>query len=233
MYCKKCGNKLKQTDNYCKKCGNKIREENKNIVESKEGKELASLILGIVSLILSFSMSILAFPISVTGLILGLTCKNKSSEKTAGIILSIFSIVVEIITTMIIVAVIFIIGIALSNEDYHESFKADNVNYVWNCKADGEFDYSITLSLKENKNYVWAKYDDAINNAIYGTYSINENGENKYTLVLNSTHLLDNGAIQNYESISNYEVEFGKFNNLILTNLTNNKSYHCDEYYRD
>ena len=103
MYCKKCGNKLKENDNFCIKCGNSVKETINNKVDSKKnnGKAVASLVLGIIALTFSFSLSILMFPLSITGLILGIVNKNKCSEKTTGIILNVASMVVEIVVFLI------------------------------------------------------------------------------------------------------------------------------------
>jgi len=72
------------------------KEKNSN---SKNG--LISMILGIVSVVLSFVLNIFIMPVAVVGLILGIVEKNKSSKKTAGIILNIVALVLPIIILIV------------------------------------------------------------------------------------------------------------------------------------
>ena len=240
MYCKKCGEKIKEGNKFCTKCGfdlnsneSTIKKED-NINNKADGKAVASLVLGCISLFLSFTLSIIMFPMELVGLILGIASKTKCSEKTAGIIINVISMIISIVVFIILIILIVVIGAFSTKaknilENNENQSAKEIVNYTWNCKNYGEENYSITFSLNTgNESYVWSKYDDAINNAIYGNYESNEIGYDKYSLKLNSSNIISNGALERYEYTSNYELEFVDGDNIILTSLDNASKYYCD-----
>lgn len=233
MYCTKCGNKIKEGNKFCTKCGvslNKDEIRKSDTKEKADGKAVASLVIGLISLLLSFSLSIIVFPLELIGLIIGILSKTKCSEKTGGIVINIISMIVSFISFVIIIVLIIIIGVF---SDRAKDVELDNVdgdvNYTWNCKVLEESEYAITFSINTYYgSYVWSKYDDTINNAVYGNYELNKIDEDKYTIKLTSTSIIQGGMIDDHEHISNYEIVFDNGDNFLMTSLDNMSKYYCD-----
>lgn len=128
-FCSKCGNQLPENVNFCSNCGNVMNGEFK-----KKGKATASMVLGIIAVSWAFlsilsidqlgdeivkyseiaeyigfiiGYNFLSLPCGIIGLSLGLSDKEKSSKKTAGIITSTISLMVVAIS--IIVAIIALV----------------------------------------------------------------------------------------------------------------------------
>ena len=233
MYCRKCGNKVNDGNKFCTKCGfdlsqNNINKQNKK--SNADGKAVASLIIGFISLFLSFTLSILLFPLELIGLILGITSKTSCSEKTAGIVINIVSMVISVLTFIALIVFIVIIGVFSTRvEDAKKPEIRETSSYTWNCKVYGENDYSITLSLNgDTSGYVWSKYDDAINNSIYGSYETNKLAEDEYTIKFISYSIISNGTLEQYEYESNFRLSFYDGDNFIMTSLDNASKYFCD-----
>ena len=229
MYCIKCGNKIKDESKYCTKCGSSL-DIDKVEKQKADGKAVASLIFGFVTLFLSFTLSILIFPFALLGLILGIVSKTKCSEKTAGIVINIISMVISVVVFIILIILIIIIGITSEkDEETTPSIVTDNSNYTWNCKLEGDDNYSITLSLNGDAgSYIWSKYDDTINNAVYGSYESQKINENEYTIKFISSSIISNGTLQEYEYVSNYELYFYNGDNFQMNSLDNSSRYYCD-----
>ena len=140
MYCTECGAKNEKESKFCSSCGNKlestkttkkttkteeVKEEPKGVntgvtidnkpvqlvTEEKDGKGIASIILGAISLFFQF------LPIPIVGLVLGLKTKDKST-KTPGIVLNAIGLFLSIIVTIIVVISIIAISIAVENEEF-------------------------------------------------------------------------------------------------------------------
>lgn len=203
MFCKKCGSKINGNEKFCIGCGNPINQpvnnnENymynnqmNNVNKPKQGKSIASLVLGIISIIFSFSLAIIMLPISIVGLILGISDKSKNGKRVAGIVLNSLSIVSAITS-------IFIFGIfiwAFSNVGgtyYGDGYEIDydsNWSLVELEKEDGtnvdglEYENSDsyllpmgTSSLTTFTDYYDCNFDesscrDKIYNLFYKTWS--------------------------------------------------------------
>lgn len=125
MFCKQCGAKLADDNKICSSCGtnNEVKVEessNPEVVANdtvektsevvnqpepkKEGKAIASLVIGIISLFIwPFGVT---FIVTLIGFILGVTYKGKSGKKTAGIILNTIGMLLEIFVIIIAIGVI-------------------------------------------------------------------------------------------------------------------------------
>lgn len=256
MFCSKCGNKVEGNIKFCSNCGNNlevnntaqgnlqyiaenptINNYNSNSSQNNNGLAIASLIIGIVSVFLSFFINIFIFPISITGLILGIVNKNKCGQKVAGIILNSLSMVIALI---ILIASIFIIGFLADFTE--EDFVSNPVSGVWNCKSfdgTGESDeYLITLKLDSNYNFSWSKYEDELDNHVYGTYTyIDENKTNYsgdysyYMIDLVGEEFVSNGILQDQEYKSQYEMGINEeYGEAILMNVSTYNMYYCYLY---
>lgn len=134
-FCVYCGNQLNNNSKFCSKCGNIINNNN-FINYEKKGKEIASMVLGIIAISWSFlemlsftnlseaielikfsyydmsfakylgffiGYNLLSLPCGIIGLILGLNSKIDCGQKKAGIITSIISLFIVIISLLIII----------------------------------------------------------------------------------------------------------------------------------
>lgn len=241
MYCEKCGEKIKDGNKFCTKCGfelnsneieikNNTKNDKNGSVNKADGKAVASLILGCISLLLSFSLTIIMFPLELVGLILGIVSKTKCSERTAGIIINAVSMVISIISFILLIILIIVIGIVSDKkEDNRVSFIEEDASYTWHCKLNEEANYSVELILNtDSGSYVWSKYDDAINNSVYGIYESTKIEENKYTFRFKSSSIISNSNFEVYEYVSNYEVIFDNNDNFQMNSLDNLSRYICD-----
>lgn len=125
MFCKHCGNELKEKANFCSFCGTKIENEpieEKQIIEDcqttetegtkelKEPKkektkkefdkeELISVLFGVISLIIAPCINIFSIPMSISGVIFGSFSKSKFKKKfSVGKIISYVSMVIAVIS---------------------------------------------------------------------------------------------------------------------------------------
>lgn len=245
MFCNKCGNKIEGNEKFCKVCGNNLNNnyqpQNNNTEKQKNGLAIASLVIGIVSIVLSLLINVFIFPLAITGLILGIVNKNKCGQKTAGIILNSISMVISIIVliciSFIFVGVFNIFGNLY--EDIKEDINSNPVNGVWNCKSfDGSGpsdDYIITLKLNDDYSFVWNKYEDELNNHVYGKYTYedenktNHSGDYSYYMIdLVGEEFVNNGVLQDQEYKSQYEMGINKeYGEAILMNVSTYNMYYC------
>ena len=222
MYCKRCGNFLKENERFCPNCGEK-REENSymnnniqidRVQEKKSNKGTIAIVLGI----LSFVIPIIGLPLSIIGLILGIKAKNENNGRV-GMSLSIIGLVVSIFVTFIFVisstTVLSFLDKAkdLSNSDNNYSEKYDEVEdevegYKWKG-TDGSM-----LYLYEDGHYEWYKSDSNHTDNYYkGSYFIYENEEaikyideelSEYGLTSQEQYDLIDRASASYYKIENY-----------------------------
>ena len=73
---------------------------------ANDGKGLASIIIGVITIVFSFLLCFITFPLGIVGLILGIMCKT--GKKIAGIILNVIGIILSLI--MIAVFIIIFLG---------------------------------------------------------------------------------------------------------------------------
>lgn len=165
MFCNKCGLKTNGNEKFCVGCGSPINQQvNNNVAYSynnqmnnannpKQGKSIASLVLGIISIIFSFPLSIIILPISIVGLILGIVDKNKNGKSVAGIILNSISIVSAI--TSIFFFGLFIWAFGSGDIFYGDGYEIDydsNWSSVELKKTDGTTGEG--LEYKSSKSYL-------------------------------------------------------------------------------
>ncbi len=161
MNCKNCGNKLAEGSKYCSVCGSKVTkalEEKANTTSSSKGQAIASLVIGIVSIF--FGSLFMALPI--LGLILGVTYKEKCSEKTAGIILNIIGLVFSILSLIATLFFSFFItsGVfenIIDKIDFNEIHF--NIEDNWD-EYSNYVDYN-NLDLTENIEGIWRELSDS------------------------------------------------------------------------
>lgn len=122
-----------------------------NNTNNKGNKSIVSLILGIVSVVLSFVLNIFIIPVAIIGLILGLTEKNKSGKKTAGIILNAIAIILPII--ILIIGGLSIIGSFNKNSNGNRTFYGDGYRLTYDNEwKNGTVSSKKALSYSEAYN---------------------------------------------------------------------------------
>lgn len=136
------------------------------------GTATASLIIGVMSIMLSFLISILVLPLTITGFILGITTKEKSGIRTAGIVLNAISAVISILVIVVLVIILFTISKDISAE--HEDYKSNSISGTWTCTTEedeteedpeyttfyfyNDYDYSIYNLKNSDDSYLYGKY---------------------------------------------------------------------------
>lgn len=183
MYCSNCGNKILGSDKFCSTCGfgldrQRLNNDNNinNVSNKTNGLALASLIIGAASLMF-VSFAPITLIAAIIGLILGIACKNKCTEKKVGIILNIIGIVLGFFITLI--WILFFIGVASDIEDDIDDKVPvidQNVFGVWDCTKEtyGDFNekyYIISLYLNKDLTFKWQNYNNELSDYYYGEYS--------------------------------------------------------------
>lgn len=155
-------------------------------------------------------------------------------------------LVPTVMSVLLAIAVTFSLVI-LSSKDFWEqlaselSYRSDT-NYVdgtWNCKGfsgSGEGDdFIVTMKLDDDMSFSWSKYNDSLNNHVYGTYTYtdlektNNSSEYRYFSVdLSSSEYVMDGELQSEAYSSKYEMGISKTNkDAILMNIYTYNMYHC------
>lgn len=266
MYCKNCGNSIKENENFCTNCGTKINKVNlesdnqgnliNNDINSnninnlkKSEKKLEknlSIVLGIVSLILLFFTKF-SIPLSILGIILGIIAFRENKKYKIGLILNIISLVIRIILSII--SIFITLSMTISAVPY---IFENIINFAisenapigtWDCKPFSSSDpgnyeninYVSTMILDSDSNFEWNKYNDAKDNHVIGTYSIekldktNENNSAYfYRITLKGDEYVDNGIIQDNVYETSYEMAItDSFDEAVLVNEKSYNMYYC------
>ncbi len=206
MKCKKCGKEVSKTDAFCQYCGTKVEVEEKTSKKAErvkaekvedvkvepvktektnneqsnaagKGFAIAAMSLGIVGLIFTFVSGPCAFILSLLGLIFAIVSKKKCGFRTAGLITSIVGLVLQVISTIIVI--IFFSTFMTILGEYIDSdlvnYKKDSVYGTWNCKSYPSYDYTnseeTTLKLKYDGTYIYGPSNDLDNNHYSGTFT--------------------------------------------------------------
>lgn len=208
MFCKKCGNQLKEGELFCPNCGQKKEEVNESVVINKEvvnsdnskplnvdnsntkGNSKAPLILGIFAVLFS-PIFIISLPLAIVGLVQ--YKKNKkfnSNFNIAGKVLSIIGIVLTSIITIILAILVFFgvfLGIseAVNDFDKRDSYYSERLE---NTKRVGKTDYgyiNVPSSWKLISLSAPYSYSDKNNNEVltmfeYSDYQMDLNSAVEY-----------------------------------------------------
>lgn len=203
-------------------------------MSDKEGFALASLIIGIVSLVLGIVIGMFIIPIAIIGLMLGIVNVCQGGKKYAGIIINSVAFFLSFLWTFILMTIFAIIaGIAASsnvfefqiNHGEEEIVEERTIVGEWNCSLNDEEEYLISASFN-NYKFVWAKYGDADNNYVSGTYTYDDY-LGYYRLSLVGEQVIINSEDMEEEYKVNYKVTFDE-DKLVLYNNSTNNTYYCD-----
>ena len=228
MKCKFCNSDLKEEDKFCRNCGapvekvkkgRKKKEEEKAEVKEEpiqnvppvapvqktesNGLAVASIVIGALSFVFGWIIWILP----VVGLILGICCKKKCTEKTVGIILnSIACFLVTIIVIMFILIGLFVRTVVsnVSDSDLNEHIFDENL-------------YSEILRDNE-ASLNWKTYRSLRNDAV--GYNLDINGTFRILDVTSEGWNFNNGEFYWYKDVNNTANDYwyGKAN--IVTGKT-------------
>ena len=114
MYCNKCGNKLKSSDEFCSCCGSSLKDN--DVYSNLNNKNDYSLIFGIIAIV-TFVIPVISIPCAVIAII-----KNKKSNNgRVGLFLGIMSLVFSILL-LILIALVVAFSINFLNNNSNNSF---------------------------------------------------------------------------------------------------------------
>ena len=112
MYCTKCGKETK-SGNFCQYCGQPLGNQQFTPPETNK-KEIAGLIIGIISLVFNFVLFFISIPLSIIGIIISKKAKKETNKTNAGLIMNIISLVLSIIELLITIVIVVIFGLAIN-----------------------------------------------------------------------------------------------------------------------
>ena len=246
MYCSNCGTKIEEGNTFCTNCGQNIdgtppqepiqnnnpqTGNNPSQNSPVQGTAVASLIIGVIAVTLSFIISLFVLPLSIMGFVLGISCKQKSGAKTAGIILNSVSVLIGII--VLIIYVLFVASGGLFSGNENES----PIVGQWDCKSysatNMSDDYILSFELNNDLTFKWSDYNNS-NNQVSGTYTHekiekeNDNSYEYYNIKLTSTKYVINGEPSTEVYKSEYEIGVDPSSKVaIFMNANTNKMYYC------
>ncbi|MBR6133666.1 MAG: zinc ribbon domain-containing protein [Bacilli bacterium] len=196
MYCTKCGKETK-SGNFCQYCGQPLNNQQFTPPETNK-KEIAGLIIGIISLVFNFVLFFISIPLSIIGIIISKKAKKETNKTNAGLIMNIISLVLSIIELLITIVIVVIFGLAINALFSHDFSLPEKtarekqetyykVNYdssitdiddligKWNCYNPSRIgDYKLTLELKNNNKYKIGDYNSYNKNYATGKYAITQ-----------------------------------------------------------
>lgn len=138
MKCKYCNSDIEDGAKFCPSCGKSVDGPRIN-----NGLAVASLVLGIISLIGGFATII----IPIIGLVLGLSHKEKCSEKTLGVTLNAVGLVLGLLVGGLLVGAVSIFGKFINSTDF------DNLRdrFIFGSREEYQYLYGSWVS-KTNSN---------------------------------------------------------------------------------
>ena len=214
MKCKYCNSELKEGDKFCRNCGATIEKEKKTkktkkveeevvepvVVETpvtpvtptnneSNGLAIASIIIGAASFFFGWFLWILP----IIGLILGICCKKKCTEKTTGIILNSIALFIVVIVAIIFFSIIIFAGALVTRSDFDPSDIFDDYPYTehlenesieWSTHKSlrrGELGYNLEINglfrILDNTTEAW-KFNSG---EFYWYKDINDTDDNYWT----------------------------------------------------
>ena len=246
MYCSNCGTKIEEGNTFCTNCGQNIdgtppqeTTQNNNPQTGDntpqnnpiQGTAVASLIIGVISITLSFIISLFVLPLSIMGFVLGISCKQKSGPKIAGIIRNSLSVLIGIIVLIIYILFVYSGGVYSSNE------KKSPIFGHWDCKSysatNMSDDYILSFELNNDLTFKWSDYNNS-NNQVSGTYTHekiekeDEKSYEYYNIKLTSTKYVINGEPSTEVYKSEYEIGVEPSSKVaIFMNANTYRMYYC------
>lgn len=255
MFCKNCGNRLNENEKFCGRCGTKIITTNNVTIDNsilnqqiqtndginqsinanlpvdqvkkdKSKKNAISIVLGIVSLVLVSILLMFIWPVSIVGIVFGALALKENKKYKIGLILNIISLVIAIPLFMIYSNIL-------------DSKPSNPTVGTWDCKSfDGtgaKGEYIVSMTLNNDNQFKWNKYNDAKNNHVIGTYEFKDlhktnygKTANYYQIILNGDEFVNNGKLQSEAYKSTYEMGILKdTDEAVLINVNTYNMYYC------
>lgn len=181
--------------------------------------------LSIVAFVLSFLIFPVGLILSIIAMVKGKNYKRENGFNpsyypfsVAGLIISILGFLITLFTIGIIV---FVFGILSYNEKY--------VDGRYTCYYPNSYRAAVSAEFKNGK-FTWAKYGDASNNSISGTYRLNSvqvnNGDYTYKLRIRPKNIKTTTRVN---SKRYYDIIIKKINNKITISFDNGTEYNCSK----
>lgn len=172
MKCRNCNSTMNKGDKFCANCGKTVNVDNS---------------LGIISIVIgvmSFLGGFIFFPLPIIGIVLALCQKEKTSERTIGMVLNIIALVFATIACMLLISLISF-GIKYGN--------------------------NIVDDIKEEVVQRYDEYNDGLDGTWYAENFKIKLFDNKYDIVLNDEK--SSGVFVVYD-IEDSEIDETKLNEI-------------------
>lgn len=236
MYCKNCGNKLKENETFCGMCGNKVAIDNTNNISRNSNLNISDQDINQSNYYSNQNLNNNQ----------NFDKKNKNWKDNASFVIGVVSLIAVFIFQIFtiplsIVGLVFGILAIKENKKYKVGLilnimslilavpvfmlyssilklsPANQVIGTWDCKnfsgTDVSSDYIVTIQLNKDKKFMWNKYNDAKNNHVIGTYEFEYLHKTNYSdnvfyyqITLNGTEFVYNGEVQSDDYIAKYEM---------------------------
>ena len=237
MKCVNCGSDNPNNSSFCTNCGVTLSNPNKNNNTS------VGFILGIISIVSLFIFPIITIPLSIIGFILSITNKEQSN-RTAGIVLNTVSFLICLVFVLFVFSALNLVFHGFRDFDINTLFRYLNITDIneemigtWDCTSfgnRGNDEYILTYELYKDGTFKWYKYDDEINNHVYGKYDMSEVEKDETTLTnrfvklhLKSTEFIENNKDSGpYESTYEVAIDTDKKEQVLINEKTYNM-YFC------
>lgn len=261
MYCKNCGNELKENEVFCGRCGNKVVIDNTSNISQNSNLNMNNQNISQQS----YNYSQPSFNNNQN-----FNKKDNNWKNTVSFVIGIVSLVLVFlfqILTMPLSIVGLVFGILAIRENkkhkiglilniislilaipmfmlYSNIFESTPINQAvgtWDCKkfdgAGAGSDYVVTMQLNNDNEFIWNKYNDAQNNYVIGTYEFEDLHKTNYGNNANYYQITLNGEEFVNDGELQSEVYKSKYEMGILKNtdeaiLMNVNSYNMYYCYR-
>lgn len=255
MYCKNCGNELKENEVFCGMCGNKVVIDNTSGILQNSSLNMNNQ---------NISQPSYDYYRSSFNNNQNSNKKNNSWKNAVSFVIGIVSLVLvflfQILTMPLsIVGLVFGILAIKENKKYKVGLILNIISLIlaismfmfysnipinqaigtWDCKKfDGVgagSDYVVTMQLNNDNEFIWNKYNDAKNNHVIGTYEFEDlhktnygKTANYYQITLNGEEYVNNGELQSEAYKSKYEMGILKnTDEAIIINVNTYNMYYC------
>ena len=186
MYCKNCGNQMKEGEQYCTKCGASLNQQTVIEMNNSTNINTVSIVLGILAIIL-FLIPIISIPLAIASIITGITSKKENKKIPIGIILGFISIIMTVLAIIALFSFMFIF-IKEEAREIRNDFQTNDIT------EDYYHEYIMPKEhITDIKGYRWLADDKSM---------LYLNVDNTYTWYLNDDDHEDNyyeGKFQTYK----------------------------------
>lgn len=204
MFCKNCGNELKQNEVFCGMCGSKVIIDNTSNISQNSNLNMHDQNISQTNYDYSQQSSsnnqnfnkkdnnwknVASFVIGVVSFVLVFIFQILTMPLSiVGLVFGILAIKenkkYKIGLILNIISLVLAIPIYMLYSNILKSAPINPAIGTWNCKSfDGtgaKGDYIVTMQLNNDNEFIWNKYNDAKNNHVIGTYEFKDLHKTNY-----------------------------------------------------